>query len=246
MTQYNSLNVKLSNSQLNKLKSAIKNETDVVLRLSSNMVGNSGDNTNFPHELLLTNRQVANIRKAYAKNLSTDIKFSKARLSKMIQSGGFLGKLLGPLLKTGLPLMKCVIKPSAKNVLIPLGLTAAASAADAGIHNKILRPVSENNNNTILIISNDEMDDILKIVKSPEDSEVLLKGVSETIQNEAKEQRGGFLSILLGTFGASLLGDILSKGLSGKGVIRAGEGTIRAGYSSKKSSLKNFRLHHIL
>ena len=120
MTQYNSLNVKPSNSQLNKLKSAIKNETDVVLRLSSNMVGNSGDNTNFPHELLLTNRQVANIRKAFANNLSTDIKFSKAQLSKIIQSGGFLDKLLDPILKTGLPLIKSVIKPLAKSVLIPL------------------------------------------------------------------------------------------------------------------------------
>ena len=109
MTQYNSLNVKLSNSQLNKLKSAIKNETDVVLRLLSNMIGNSDDNTNFPHELLLTNRQVANLCKAFAKNTSTDIKLSKTQLSKMIQSGGFLGKLLGPLLRTGLPLMKSVI-----------------------------------------------------------------------------------------------------------------------------------------
>ena len=113
------MNVKLSNSQLNKLKSAIKNKTDVVLRLSSNMIGNSNDNTNFPHELWLTNRQVANLRKAFANHLSTDIKFSKAPLSKMIQSGGFLGKLLGQLLKTGLPLMKSVIKPLAKSVLIP-------------------------------------------------------------------------------------------------------------------------------
>ena len=155
------MNVKLSNSQLNKLKSAIKNETDVLLRLSSNMAGNSGDNTNFPHELLLTNRQVANIRKAFANNLSTDIKFSKTQLSKMIQSGGFLGKLLGPLLKTGLPLTKSVIKPLAKSVLVPLGLTAAASAADAGIHKNILGSGSDHNN-TILIISNDEMDDIIK------------------------------------------------------------------------------------
>ena len=84
------------------------------------------------------------------------------------------------------------------------------------------------------------MDDILKIVKSLEDSGILLKGVSETIQDEAKKQRGGFLSMLLGTLGASLLGNILSKGLSGKGVIRAGEGTIRAGYGSKRSSLKKF------
>ena len=85
MTQYNTLNVKLSNLQLNKLKSSIKNETDVVLRISSDMVGNSNDNTNFPHELLLTNRQVVNIRKDFANNLSTDIKLSKAQLSKMIQ-----------------------------------------------------------------------------------------------------------------------------------------------------------------
>ena len=201
------------------------------------MVGNSNDNTNFPHELSLTNRQVANIRKAFANHLSTDIKLSKPQLSKMIQSGGFLGRLLGPLLKTRLPLMKSVIKPLAKSVLIPLGLTAVASAADAGIHKKIL---GSGHNNITLIISNDEMDYILKIVKSLEDSGVLLKGVSETIHNEAKEQRGGFLSMLLGTLGASLLGDILSKGLAGKGVTRAGEGTIRAGYGSKRSSLKDF------
>ena len=201
------------------------------------MVGNSNDNTNFPHELLLTNRQVENIRKAFANHLSTDIKLSKTQLSKMIQSRGFLGRLLGPLLKTGLPLMKSVIKPLAKSVLIPLGLTAAA-AADAGIHQKILG--SGHNNIATLIISNDEMDAILKIVKSLEDSGVLLKGVSETIQNEAKEQRGGFLSMLLGTLGASLLGDVLSKGLSVRGVIRAGEGTIRADADSKRSSLKKF------
>ena len=96
-----------------------------------------GDNeTNFSHNLLLTNRQVANLRKAFANHLSTDIKLSKTQLSKMIQSGGFLGRLLGPLLKTGLPLIKNVIKPLAKSVLIPLGLTAAASAADSGIHKK--------------------------------------------------------------------------------------------------------------
>ena len=104
----------------------------------------------------------------------------------MIQSGGFLGRHLGPLLRTGLPLMKSVIKPLAKSVLVPLGLTAAASAADAGIHKKVL---GSGHNNTTLIISNDEMEDILQIVRSLEDSGLLLKGVSETIQNEAKEQR---------------------------------------------------------
>ena len=96
------------------------------------MIGDSDDKINFPHELLLTNSQAANIRKVFANKLSTDIKFSK-----MIQSGGFLGRLLGPLLKTGLPLIKNVIKPLGKSVLIPLGLTAVA-AADAGIHKKIL------------------------------------------------------------------------------------------------------------
>ena len=199
MTQYNSLNVKLSNSQLNKLKSAIKNETEVVLRLSSNMIGDN--ETNFPHKLLLTNRQVANLRKAFANYLSTDIKLSKTQISKMIQSGGFLGRLLGRLLKTGLPLMKNVIKPLAKSVLIPLQLTAAASAADAGIYKKILGSGKHPSDlalekNTILVISNDEIKDVIEIVQSLEDSGLLFKGVCETIQNEAKEQKGGFLSML--------------------------------------------------
>ena len=135
MTQYNRLNTKLSNSQLHKLKSAIKNENDVVLRLSPSMIGDSNDKSNFPYELLLTNRQVFSIRKAFANNSSVNIKFLKAQSSKMIQSGGFLGRLLGPLLKTRLPLTKSVIKPLAKSVLMPLALTAA-SAADAGIHKK--------------------------------------------------------------------------------------------------------------
>ena len=98
MTQYNSLNIKLSNSQLNKFKSAIKNETEVVLKLSSNMIGD--DETNFLHKILLTNRQVANLRKTFANPLSTDIKLSKTQLYMMMQSGGFLGRLLGPLLQT--------------------------------------------------------------------------------------------------------------------------------------------------
>ena len=140
MTQYTRLNIKLSNLQLNKLKSAITNEKEVVIRLSPNMIDESNDQTNFPHELLLTDSQVSSICKAFANNSSVDIKFSKTQLSKMIQSGGFLGKLLGPLLKTGLPLMKNVLTPLAKSVLISLGLSAAASAADAGIHQKILGP----------------------------------------------------------------------------------------------------------
>ena len=206
MTQYNRVNVKLSTSQLNELKSAIKNEKYVAIRLSLNMIGDSNDKGNFPHELLLINRQVSIIRKAFANNSSVGIKFSKGQLSKMIQSGGFLGKLFGPLLKTGLLLVKSVITPLAKSVLTPLGLTAAALAADAGIHKTILG----SGNNTTLIISNKDMDDLIKIVKSLEDSGLLLKGITESVQNEIKEQKGGFLSMLLGTLGASLLGNLLT------------------------------------
>ena len=221
MTQYNSLNVKLSNSQLNKFNSAKKNETELVLRLSSNMIGDN--KTNFPHQLLLTYRQVANIRKAFENNSSINIKLSKTQLSKMMQSGEFLGRLLGPLLNTRLSLMKNVIKPLAKSVLIPRGLTAEASAADAEIHKKIL-----GSGNTTLLTSNNEMEDIIKIVKSLEDSGLLLKGVTETVQNEVKEKKGGFLSMLLGTLGASLLRNLLT----GKGIYRAGEGIVKAGYGN--------------
>ena len=220
MTQYNRLNTKLSNSQLNKLKSAMRNENDVVIRLSPNMIGDSNNKDNFPHELLLTDGQVSGIRKAFANNSSVDIKFSKTQLSKMIQSGGFLGKLLGPLLKTGLPLIKNVINSLAKCVLIRLGLTAAASAAYAGIYKKIL-----GSGNTTLIISNKDMNDLIKIVKSLEYSGLLLKGVTESVQNEVKERKGGFLSMLLGDLGAILLGNLLT----GKGIHRAGEGIVRAG-----------------
>ena len=130
-----------------------------------------------------------------------------------------------------------VAMPLANKVLARLGISAAMSAIDGSIKKKMF-----GSGTTTLIISNDEMDDILKLVKSLEDSNVLLKGVSETIQHEAKEQRGGFLSMLFGTLGASLLGDILSKGLSGKCVKEqlSGEGTIRAGYGSKRPSLKFF------
>ena len=227
MTQYNSLNVKLSDSQLNKLKSAMKTESEIVLRSSPNMIGDN--ETNFPHQLLLTNTQVSNLRKAFANNSSADIKLSKTQLSKMIQSGGFLGRLLGPLLKTGLPLIKNVIKPLAKSVLIPLGLTAAASAANVGIHKKILGSGHNHPSSSTLIISNNEIEDIIKIVKSFKDSGLLLKEVTETVQNEVKEQRGGFLNMLLGTLGASLLGNFLTDQRvnrieKGQGINRAGEG----------------------
>ena len=195
MVEYTKVNVRLSKSQLKKLKDAVSNNTGTTLRISLKVF----NGTNLPHELLLTTRQKTKIRNTFNNNTSTDIKLSKAQINKIIQSGGFLGKLLGPLLKTRLPLIKNVIKPLAKSVLIPLGLTAAASAADAGIHTKIL-----GSGNTALIIPNEEMNDIIKIVQALEDSNILLKGVTETVKNEKKEQQGRFLSMLLGILGSSL------------------------------------------
>ena len=227
MVEYTKVNVKLSNSQLKRLKDAVSNNTGTNLRISLKMF--NGDN--LPHESLLTTRKKTKRRNAFNNNTSTNIKLTKARINKIIQAGGFLGKLLGPLLKTGLPLIKNVIKPLAKSVLIPLGLTTAASAADTGIHKKIL-----GSGNATLIISNEEMNDIIRILQALEDSNVLLKGVTETVKNETKEQKQGFLTMLLGTLGASLLGNLLT----GKGVLRAGygnknkgKGVVRAGYGNK-------------
>ena len=133
------------------------------------------------------------------------MKLSKTQLYKIGQSGGFLGRLLGPLLKTGLPLIGNVLTQLAKSVLTPLRLTVAASATDAAIHKKMF-----GFGNTTLVIFNEEMNDIMKIVKSLEESGLFIKAVSETIKNETKEQKGGFLRILFGT-------------------IRTGEGTFRPG-----------------
>ena len=218
MVEYTKVNIRLSNSQLKILKNAVSNNTRTTLRISLKMF--NGDN--LPHELLLTTRQKTKVRNAFNNYGSASIKLSKAHINKIIKSGGFLGRLLGHLLKTGLPLIKNVIKPLAKSVLIPLGLTAAASVADAGIHKKILA-----SGNTTLIISNEEMND----VQALEDSNNLLKGVTETVKKETKEQKRGFLSMLLGTLGASLLGNLLT----GKGFVRAdsgnnkGKGVVRAG-----------------
>ena len=214
MVEYNTVNVKLSNSQMNKLKSAVKNNKGATLRMNARIFNGN----NLAHELLLTTRQTTKLRNAIENNLQTDIKLPKARISKIIQSGGFLGKILGPLLKTGLPLLKSVIKP-----LGLLRLTAASSAIDAGIQKKIY-----GSGTTTLVISNEEMNYIMKIAQALEDSNILLKGGTKTIKNETKEQKRGFSSILLGTLEASLRGDLLTKNLSGKGTVKAGEGSIRA------------------
>ena len=200
MVEYSKVNVKLSDTQLKKLKTVVKDKTGTTLRISLKMF----DGNYLPHELLLTTRQKPKLRNAFNNNMSTDLKLSKAQIPKIIQSAGFLGSLLSKL--SG---------PLAKNVLAPLEITAAASALDAGIQKKI-----HGSGATTLIISNEEMNDIIKIVQALEDSNILLKGVTKTIENETKEQKGGFLSMLLGTLGASLLGNLLT----GKGIVRAGSG----------------------
>ena len=172
----------------------------------------------------ITTRQNTKLRNAL-NNSETDIKLSKAQIKKIIQSGGSLGKLLsklaGPLMKVALPL--------AKNVLAPLGLTAAMSAIDGSIQKK------SHGSGVKLIFEQEDMNDIMKIIKSLENSGILLKGVSKAIKNEAKEQKGGFLSMLLGTLGASLLGNFLT---GGKGIMRAGDDIIRAGNESVASRAK--------
>ena len=217
MVEYSKIKCKLTNVQLNKLKKAVKFNEGATLRLGIKHFNKDER----PDELLLTTRQNPKLRNAINNNLATDIKLSKAQIKKLIQSGRFLGKLLS---KLAGPLMK-VAMPLAKNVLAPLVLAAAISAIDGNIQKKI------NGSAVKLIIEQEDMKDIMKIIKALENSGILLKGVSKTIKNETKEQKGGFLSILLGTLGASLLGNLLT---GGKGIVRAGEGIVRAGEGSKK------------
>ena len=218
MIEYSEINCKLTNVQLNELKEAVKSNEGATLRLG---IKNFNKNEH-PHELLLPTRQNTKLRNAISNNFTTDIKLSKAQIKKIIQSGGLLGKLLsklaGPLMKVALPL--------AKNVLAPLGLTAAMSAVDVGIQKKI------HGSGVKLIIEQEDMNDVMKIIEALENSGILLKGVSKTIENETKEQRGGFLSMLLGTLGASLSGNLLT---GEKGILRAGNGIVRAGSGSKKT-----------
>ena len=159
----------------------------------------------------MTTGQNTRLRNAFEKNMPTDIKLPKIQISKKIQSVGFLGSLLskisGPLTKVAVPIVK--------NILAPLGITAATSAIDAEIQKKI-----HGSRTTTLIISNEEMNGIMKIVQALEHSNILLKGITKTIENETKEQKGGFLGLLLGTLGASLLGNMLT----GKGILKAGYG----------------------
>ena len=221
MVECTKVNVQLTNLQLSKLKRAVKNNDSATLRISIK----NFNKDELPHELLLTIRQSTKLRNAINNNMAADLKLSKAQIKKMIQSGGILGKLLS---KLAGPLMK-VAMPLAKNVLAPLGLTAAMSAIDGSIQKKM------RGEGVKLVIEQEDMNDIMIIIEALENSGILLKGVTKTIENETKEQRGGFLSMSLGTLGASLLGNLLT---GGKEIVRAGEGVVRAGEGVKKNPTK--------
>ena len=178
MVEYNKINCKLTNVQLNKLKRAVKSNEGTTLRLGIK----NFNKDELPHELLLTTRQNTKLRNAINNNLANDIKLSKAQIKKVIQSGGFLGKLLSKLAGS---LMK-VAMPLAKNVLAPLGLTAAMPAIDGSIQKKI------HGSGVKLIIEQEDMNNIIKIIEALENSGILLKGVTKTIENETKNKEEDF------------------------------------------------------
>ena len=181
------------------------------------------DVNDLPSELLLTTRQKTELINEFNNNMSTNLKLSKTQISKIIQSRGFLGSLLSKLLIYSL--MKLAV-PLANNILVPLQITAAASALDARIQKKIHdsgcppSTMKVGSGTTTLIISNKDINEIIKMVQVLDDSNILLKGVTETITNENKEQRGGLLGTLVGTLGSILLESVLP----GKGIVRAGYG----------------------
>ena len=151
------------------------------MKISSNDADDSNNENIFRHKLLLIKTQLLRLRKAFTNSLSAKIKLPKTQLHKIEQSKGFWRRILGPLLKNGLLLMKNVLKTLAKSFLIPLGLTAAASATDAALHKKMFGSGMKT-----LIFFNEEMNDIMKIVKSYKESGLLRIGISETTENEAK------------------------------------------------------------
>ena len=225
MVEYNKIDLNLTDSQLKKIKDAVKNKNGTTRRL-----GNENFNKNkLIRELYLTERQMKKLINKIENNMSTDIKLNKSQINKVIKEGGNLGRL-------SMSFLPKLIKPAisiGKNILAPLGLSAAMSATDASIQKKMY-----GSGMTKLIISNDYLDDLIKIVTSLEEHDILLEGTSKTIKNETKKQEGGFLSMLLGTLGALLLGNLLTgKGLyrTGKGMYRTGNGMYRTGQGLKKN-----------
>ena len=232
MVSYQEARVKLTNTQLNKLKSTAKNKTGTILRLNKK----NFEDDELPNELFLTTRQKTKIRNDFSNNMSTYIKLSKAQMSKVIQSGVSYGSWLGNLGKKALT-----------NIAISLArenLTGLASNLTAGAINKFDRKITRKGavregKGFTLLISNENMNNIIKIIKSLEASGVLIDGVTETVKREIKKQEGGFLGALLAPLAASLVQPVFSsvvKSISGRGVRRAGRG-----YTNE-----NFYFHSIL
>ena len=205
MTQYSTLNVKLSNSQLSKLKSGIKNGTEVTLNLLSNLIGNSNGETNFPHKLLLTDTQVSKISKAFANGLSANIKFSKTQFSKMIQSGGILGDVIAAIPQVIFLTRKEVLKK-----VIFLAPKLAPKLAGKGTEYYINKEINELNKKFTLgiTLTNNKIKGMMKVIKSLENRGNLLKGTTRKITT----QEGGFLNFLrpLMTAGLSLMKSVLT------------------------------------
>ena len=214
MTQYNSINVKLSNLQLNKLKSAIKNGTKVTLNLSSNLIGSSNDETNFPHKLLLTNTQVTKIRKAFANGSSANIKFSKNQLSKRIKSRRFVVNfldLLNPdksLLFKPDEVFKEIVNEADKLSKKVTVNDIIKIAADSKNVIKEFKNASDNFLGTGVTLTDNEMKYIIKVIKSLENRAILLEGTTRKIAG----QEGGFLNFIrpLMTAGLPLMKSVLT------------------------------------
>ena len=228
MVEHERVNLKLLNQQIKKLKEAVKSNNGTTLR-----IGNKNFNkADLLHKLFLTQTQVNKLRGKVEKNMSTDIKLNKAQIHKLIKSGSalisilarFFPKLIKPALSLG------------KNTLAPLGLSVAMSVTDAAIQQNMYRSGTKT-----VEFSNKDLDDMTKIVKALEDSDVLMKGVTKTLKNDIKN--GGALSLipmLLDTLGASLLtgGGMLRAGNQGQGMFRAGKGIL------KKSLIPFYPLTH--
>ena len=227
MVKYNTKNAKLTNLQLSKLKIAVKNNEGTTLRLGAKNFNKEG----LPHELFLTQKQITKLRNSVNNNMSTDIKLSKAQIQKIIMSGSGLGSIL-------MRILPKLIKPATsvlKNVAAPLGLSASMSGIDGAIQKKKIHGTG-----TTVKFSNKEINNMVNIVKALEDSDVLMKGVSKTLKNDAQNVGAlPILPMLLGTLDSSLIGNLLTgralfradsgKCDCGQGIYCSDEGLFRAG-----------------
>ena len=225
MTNYQEARVELTNAQLSKLKYVAKNKIGTILRLNKK----NSEDEELPHESLLTTRQTAKIRNVFANNVSTDIKLSRAQISKIIQSGEYFGSWLGNLGKKALA---NIAIPLARDNLPGVVGNLTSNSINKFVEKKKWKKIGKKIRGAVragkvftLFISNEDMNDVIKIIKSLEDSGVLIDGVTETVKREIKKEVSGFHGALLAPLPASLVQPVISsvvKGISGRGVRRAG------------------------